>query len=255
MKKMLTVTVVLMLSLIACNKGGTANVSNMPKPKDFNDQISYMIGTDVGTGLARDSIALNYDYFILGIKNAMNKDSLLMTRPELDTLRKKLQEVMMKKQDARMKQDEMQFRNQGMKNKAEGDKFLSENKNKPGVVTTASGLQYTILKEGNGPVPKMDDKIKLHLKGFYLDGREFDNTYKRQPVVLDVDKQIPGWKEAWTKMKVGSIWRIWLPPALGWGEAGVRPTIPANAVLIFEMEILSIEGKAEAMPANTPRPN
>jgi len=233
-----------MFALIACNKGGTANVSNLPKPKDFNDQISYMIGSDVGMGMARDSIALNYDYFILGIKNSMNKDSLLLTKTELDTLRRKLQEMMMKKQDARVKQDDMEWRSQAAKNKTEGDKFLQENKKKPGVITTASGLQYSVLKEGTGPMPKVDDKIKLHLKGFYIDGKEFDNTYKRQPIVLDVDKQIPGWKEAWTSMKVGSIWRIWLPPTLGWGEAGVRPTIPANAVLIFEMEILSIEGKS-----------
>lgn len=256
MKKVLTLAIFFVMALMACNKGGSANVSNLPKPTEYWDKISYMIGYDIGQGIGRDSVQLNFDYFLLAIKHGMAKDSTFADRKEYDSLRMKFQEMMMKKADARMKKDDMDWKAQGPKNKVATEKFLAENKTKPGVITTATGLQYQIIKEGTGQKVQADDKIKFHIKGSYMDGKEFDNSYNRQPIVLDVDKQIPGWKEAWLLMKVGSKFKIWLPPSLGWGDEGLRPTIPPASVLIFEFELLSIEGKADPMPANPQiRPN
>ncbi len=244
MKKTISFAVIFMFLMIACNKGGTANVPNLPKPKDFTDKVSYMIGNDVGTGMSRDSIKINFDYFLMGMQTAMAGDSSLLSKSEIDSLRAKFQESMMKNQEARRKLEDAQWKEAGIKNKIESEKFLAENKKKPGVITTASGLQYQIIKEGNGPIPKETDRIKFHIKGSYMDGKEFDNSYSRQPIILDVSSQIPGWREAWTMMKVGSIWRVWVPSSLGWGENGMRPTIPAAAALIFEFELLSIEDKS-----------
>lgn len=230
--------------LTSCGKG---NVDNLSKPKEYNDKVSYMIGKDIGNSFIQQNLNknINMDYLLLGLKHGMAQDSTFMSSKELDSLRMKFQEQMMKVQNEKMKQDEEKWKSEGVKNKAEGEKFLAENKNKPGVITTNSGLQYMVIKEGSGKTPVSDDQIKIHLKGYYLDGKEFDNTYNRQPAEISVSASVPGWQEVFKMMKEGSIYRFWLPPALGWGEMGARPTIPANAVLIFEVELLQITGKTQ----------
>lgn len=228
------------LILLACNNKETIK-TNLPKPKDFDDKASYMIGYDIGRQMVRDSLKVNMDYLILGFRNAFKGDSTFMTRAELDSFRIEFQKVLLSKQDERMKLEEQRLLQEAPKNLAAGKAFLDSNRKKPGVIETESGLQYQVLREGTGNIPKETDVVKMHVKAQYLDGREFDNTYPRGPVTLEVAKLVPGWKEAVTKMREGSIWRVFIPPHLGWGEKGAPPTIPPNATVIFEFELISIE--------------
>ncbi len=238
--KRISFSFLLSFVLLSCQQGETLK-TNLPKPKEFDEKASYLIGYDIGRNMVRDSLKINMDYLMLGFRNAFKGDSTFVTNAELDTFRRQFQAVMVEQQDKRMKEQERKIMEQAPKNLAEGKAFLESNKNKPDVVTTPTGLQYTVLKEGNGKTPTMNDMVKIHIKAYYLDGKEFDNTYNRQPVTLPISQQVPGWQEALTHMKEGSKWRIYMPPNLGWGEKGAPPTIPPNATLIFEIELLSIE--------------
>ncbi|MGQ9818777.1 MAG: FKBP-type peptidyl-prolyl cis-trans isomerase [Candidatus Kapaibacteriales bacterium] len=229
-----------LLTLYACSEGEKIK-TNLPKPTQFKDKASYMIGYDIGMSIVRDSLKVNLDYIILGFHNAFKGDTTFLSRGELDTFRMEFQKFIIENQEKRRKIEEQKLREQAPKNLAEGKAFLDSNKNKPGVITTESGLQYIVLKEGTGKTPKVDDFVKIHVVGKYLNGKEFDNTYSRGPVTIPLNQQAQGWREAITHMREGSKWRIFLPPHLGWGEMGAPPTIPPNATLIFEIELLSIE--------------
>lgn len=133
------------------------------------------------------------------------------------------------------------------KNKKAGEDFLAKNAKEPGVVTTTSGLQYLVLTEGTGPVPKPTDTVTVHYKGTLLDGTEFDSSYTRnQPFPTQVSNPgiIPGWQEVLKLMKVGSKWKVFIPSDLAYGPAGRPPRIQPNSALIFEMELLSIKEPA-----------
>ena len=127
------------------------------------------------------------------------------------------------------------------KNTQEGETFLAANKTKPGVITTASGLQYIIEKQGTGPKPKATDKVKVNYEGTLIDGKIFDSSIKRgQPVEFPVNGVIPGWTEALQLMPVGSKFKLFVPANLGYGDRGAGPDIGPGAVLIFEVELLGI---------------
>jgi FKBP-type peptidyl-prolyl cis-trans isomerase len=133
-------------------------------------------------------------------------------------------------------------------NQEAAKKFLDENKGKEGVKTTASGLQYKIVKEGTGDDrPATNDTVKVHYKGTLLDGTEFDSSYKRnQPAEFQVDQVIPGWTEAMQLMNVGSTYELYLPPELAYGDRGAPPVIEPGSMLIFEVELLDvIKGEEE----------
>src|ERR1700730_17703129 len=154
--------------------------------------------------------------------------------------------------DMQQKQTEM-----GQKNAATGDKFLADNKAKEGVKTTASGLQYKVLKEGTGATPKSSDTVTVNYRGTLLDGTEFDSSYKRgQPATFPVAGVIKGWTEALQIMKAGSKYQLFIPASLAYGEQG-RPGIPPNSVLIFEVELMDVKspqaGGATPAPAASPK--
>src|SRR5881394_629143 len=126
------------------------------------------------------------------------------------------------------------------KNKAEGEKFLEENKKKDGVKTTASGLQYKVLKEGSGPSPKETDTVVTNYRGTLIDGTEFDSSYKRnEPATFPVNRVIKGWTEALQLMKPGGKYKLFIPSNLAYGPGGAGGDIGPNATLIFEVELLS----------------
>jgi FKBP-type peptidyl-prolyl cis-trans isomerase FklB len=126
-------------------------------------------------------------------------------------------------------------------NKKEGEAFLTENKSKQGVTTTASGLQYSIITEGTGPKPTADDQVKVHYHGTLLDGTIFDSSVQRgEPIVLGLRHVIAGWTEALQLMPVGSKWRLFLPSDLAYGDMGSGAVIKPGATLIFEVELLDI---------------
>jgi len=126
-------------------------------------------------------------------------------------------------------------------NLKEGKAFLAENKEKEGVVTLESGLQYKVLKEGTGPFPKATDRVKTHYVGTLIDGTKFDSSIGKEPITFSVNGVILGWTEALQLMKVGSKWKLFIPSELAYGENGAGNRIGPNAVLIFEVELISIE--------------
>ncbi|MBU1140781.1 MAG: FKBP-type peptidyl-prolyl cis-trans isomerase, partial [Proteobacteria bacterium] len=122
---------------------------------------------------------------------------------------------------------------------------LAKNKEKKGVIVTASGLQYEIVKEGTGATPKAEDTVKVHYRGTKVDGTVFDDSYKRgEPAVFGVNQVIPGWTETLQLMKEGSTFKVAIPSSLAYGDQGVPPMIEPNSVLIFDVELISIEKPA-----------
>jgi FKBP-type peptidyl-prolyl cis-trans isomerase FklB len=143
--------------------------------------------------------------------------------------------------DLQVKQQE-QVKVLAEKNKKEGEAFLAGNKKKQGVITMPSGLQYKIMTDGKGKSPKATDMVTVNYKGTLIDGTEFDSSYKRgQPATFNVNGVIPGWTEALQLMKEGSKWQLFVPSNLAYGERGAGGPIGPNAVLIFEVELISIK--------------
>lgn len=123
-----------------------------------------------------------------------------------------------------------------------GEAFLKENAQKEGVKTTASGLQYLVLKEGDGKSPKATDVVKVHYKGTLIDGKEFDSSYKRgEPIEFPLNRVIPGWTEGVQLMKEGAKYQFFIPAKLAYGERGAGGVIPPNATLIFEVELIAVK--------------
>jgi FKBP-type peptidyl-prolyl cis-trans isomerase FklB len=203
--------------------------------KDQKDKVSYSVGLQIGFNLSRQKVDINPDILATGIKDA------LAGKPQLNP--DQIKEIMTTfEKDMEQKQKEA-----GEKNKTEGAKFLEENKKKEGVKTTASGLQYKALKDGNGAQPKATDTVTVNYRGTLINGTEFDSSYKRgQPATFPVNGVIKGWTEALQLMKVGSKYQLFIPSNLAYGERAVSPDLGANSTLIFEVELL------DAKPAPTP---
>jgi FKBP-type peptidyl-prolyl cis-trans isomerase FklB len=201
------------------------------------DKLSYAIGVNVGRSLQKDSVDVDPSILVQGLKDALSGGKTLMTDDEAKTVIVALQTSLQKKQEAVMQAA-------GDVNKKQGDAFLTANKMKEGVVTLPSGLQYKILTPGTGPKPSVSDSVVCNYRGTLIDGTEFDSSYKRgQPATFPVDKVIKGWTEALQLMPVGSKWQLFVPSEMAYGARGPSPTIGANSVLIFEVELLSIQGK------------
>ena len=204
------------------------------------EKISYMVGMDVGSRLR--SIQSDIDLaIVMQALNTVYKGEPPLLPPEEAS---KVAESFQKKKTAEM---ESKMKEMGSKNKTEGATFLAANKVKPGVKTTASGLQYQVVKEGTGPKPKATDKVKVHYTGTLTGGQKFDSSVDRgAPAEFVLNQVIPGWTEGVQLMSVGSKYKFVIPSALAYGErAG---PIPPNSTLVFDVELLEIM-KAEAAAA------
>jgi FKBP-type peptidyl-prolyl cis-trans isomerase FklB len=132
----------------------------------------------------------------------------------------------------------------GTQNKLLGQAYLAKNMSKPGVVTLPDGLQYRVIKVGQGPRPSATDTVTVHYAGRLINGQEFDSSYKRgEPTSFPVSGVIPGWTEALQRMNKGAVWELTIPAALAYGEQGAPPTIGPNETLIFKVELLDIKSK------------
>jgi FKBP-type peptidyl-prolyl cis-trans isomerase FklB len=212
--------------------------------KDEKDKASYAVGLNYGSNLKRQDIELDANQFFQGFKDAYSGKALLTEQEMREVLNAYSQQLRAKAEEKRKELAE--------KNKKEGDAFLAENKNKPGVITLPSGLQYKVITEGTGPIPKATDIVVAHYRGTLLDGTEFDSSYSRnQPLTRNVTGLVKGWQEALQLMKTGSKWQLFVPPNLAYGEHGSPPKIGPDATLIFEMELLSIQAPAQPV-ANAP---
>jgi FKBP-type peptidyl-prolyl cis-trans isomerase FklB len=202
--------------------------------KDQKDKVSYAIGLDIGSTLKRQMIDVNEDLMHMGIQDGLSGKKPLLNEEQVKETMTTFQKDQMVKQAATKKAA-------GDKNAAEGKNFLAANKTKEGVKTTASGLQYKVLKEGSGATPKAADTVKVNYRGTTIDGNEFDSSYKRgQPATFPVGRVIKGWTEALQLMKVGSKYQLFDPPDLANAERGAGTDIGPNATLIFEVELLAI---------------
>lgn len=200
-------------------------------------KASYAIGQQIGSNMKQQNIDIDADVMAMSMKDALKGESKL-TKEEIQQAMMKLQEAAMKKQQEA-----------GEENKKKGAEYLEKNKSADGIKVTASGLQYKVEKEGDGKTPTKTDTVKAHYKGTLIDGTQFDSSYDRgQPAEFPVQGVIPGWSEALQLMKVGAKYKLFVPPELAYGASG-RPGIPANSVLVFEVELLDIV-KAEAKPAH-----
>lgn len=235
----------LIICLAAVFVASIGLAQDKPQLKDQKDKASYSIGHDIGSTFKKQNVDLNPDALFAGLKDALAGKEPVLSKEEREKTLEVFQKEMMEKQAAVSKEA-------AEKNAAAGEKFLAENKKKDGVKTTASGLQYKVLKEGTGPSPKETDTVVTHYKGTLIDGTEFDSSYKRgEPATFPVNRVIKGWTEALQLMKAGSKYQLFVPSSLAYAERGAGREIGPNSTLIFEVELLSIkppEPKADAIP-------
>jgi FKBP-type peptidyl-prolyl cis-trans isomerase FklB len=211
---------------------------------DPKKKISYSVGMSIGGAWKNQDVEFDVETVAQGIRDQLAGKTLL-------TEAESRQVMMTFSTELRTKQEEKR-KALGDKNAADGAKFLAENKSKPGVVTLPSGLQYTILQEGKGEIPKSTDRVSCNYKGTLLDGTEFDSSYKNnKPAEFAVTGVIKGWTEALQLMKAGSKWQLFIPSELAYGPMGRMPKIGPNAVLVFELELLAVI----PAPATPPAPS
>ena len=218
------------LIISSCNK------TNSPAElENYRDTISYSLGVYVGKDLqTRGWDTLDMNLFYKGFMSAFNNDTLIIDRL---TAREKV-----RFHNNKIRYEQMN--NQFNKNKTAGEEFLRENKEKEGVVTLPSGLQYEILKEGSGVIPKAEDIVSVHYKGSLIDGTEFESSYGGDPAEFPVNRVIQGWVEALQLMPAGSIWKLYIPQDLAYADSP-RPggQIEPFMALVFEVELLDIVEK------------
>lgn len=192
------------------------------------DKVSYALGLSIGNNFQNSGIKdLQIDSFVNGLKAVLEN-----TQPELsyDEAKQIINDFF-----ANLQQERLEL------NKKAGEEFLAINKEREGVTTLPSGLQFQVLTEGDGPNPTETDKVKCHYQGTLINGTVFDSSYERgEPAVFGVNQVIPGWVEALQLMKVGSKWRLFIPSDLAYGEHGAGEAIEPNSALIFDVELLEI---------------
>jgi len=224
---------------------GTAKAQPPLTLKTQKEKVSYAIGMNIGTGMHRQSVQVDPNILLRGLKDALAGGKTLMTDEEAKAVMTQLQNEMRKAQQEKMEQA-------GAANKKEGEAFLEANKSKEGVKVLPSGLQYKILKEGTGPKPAATDTVVCNYRGTLVDGKEFDSSEKHGgPATFPVNGVIKGWTEALQLMSVGSKWQLFLPADLAYGDRGAGADIGPGATLIFEVELVSIQQAkpADAKPA------
>jgi len=207
------------------------------------DKFSYAIGWDIGEKLKKTGLEVNALTLGQGLKDAIDGTTGLLTQAQRQEIVQKIQKEFMAKKEA-------EFKQQAVKNKQAGEAYLAANKAKPGVKTTASGLQYKVIKEGTGAQPSDNDEVVVEYQGKLLNGEVFDSSYKRgKPAVAKVSDVIVGWKEALKMMKTGSEWEVVIPANLGYGETGLMGSpIGPNETLIFTIKLNAINN-SKAAPA------
>ena len=222
-----------------------AEVVVPPAPMFQNrmDTISYILGADIAKSFIKNEMKVNQDKLFKGFSDGMAKKDTLFTATQVTDIMKAYQDEMMKV---------FQAKNEiAMKKAAETAKaFFADNKTKEGVIELPSGVQYKMLKEGNGAFPVETDKVTVHYKGTLLDGTVFDSSIDRgQPVTFPLNQVIKGWTEGMQKCKLGGKIQLFIPSELAYGEKTTGP-IPGGSALIFEVELLKIEAAApEAVPS------
>jgi FKBP-type peptidyl-prolyl cis-trans isomerase FklB len=222
-----------------CGKTPHAKLEKLNKKtgKENMDKLSYSLGLGIGQQLAQMGVGdiINIDDFAASIKDVIAGNELKVSHKEAQTI---VQEFF-QKQEQKMQAERAE---KGKTAKVEGEKYLAENAKKEGVVTLPSGLQYQVLKEGNGKKPKATDNVKCHYEGFLIDGTLFDSSIQRgEPATFALQQVIAGWTEGLQLMQEGAKYRFFIPYMLGYGESGAGQAIPPFATLIFDVELIEVK--------------
>jgi FKBP-type peptidyl-prolyl cis-trans isomerase len=227
----------LIFSLVACeNKAETEDTTTTTKdkPTTIREIKSYGIGKFLADHVRQDSGRIDYEYLVMGLKDAVDHKEPRVSENEIMQAFQKDDEVKFKAEN-NISDEDIQA------NRAAGEKFLAENKNKAGVKVTESGMQYEILKSGTGNIPQSKDRVHFQLKAYSIDGRELDNTYGLpDPPRAHVAGVFPGFKEAFMMMQEGSIWKLYLNADLIRGDMGIPDRFGPGETVIFELELLNI---------------
>jgi FKBP-type peptidyl-prolyl cis-trans isomerase FklB len=219
-----------------------------PVLKTTKDKVSYATGVDMVRSFQRQGIEVDQDLFLKGVKDGLSDGTLLLND---DDLKKTLNDFQtgqkMTLAERRQKSERMRkWRHAAMRtgeeNRKAGEAFLAANKGKDGVVTLPSGLQYKVLKAGEGGKPTDADTVECRYRGTLIDGTGIDDSDRGgQPAAIKVTEVIPGWREALKLMPVGSTWQLFIPPQLAYGTRGSGSAVGPNATLIFDVELLAIK--------------
>ena len=212
------------------------------------DKVSYAVGLNLGRGIHKEAVDVDPEILARGLRDGLGDTKPQMTDEEVQATLTELQkQVTAHQQEVRQQAIE--------KNKKAGEVFLAANKDKPGVVTLPSGLQYKIIEPGTGPKPTASDSVVCNYRGTLIDGTEFDSSYKRgQAATFPVGQVIKGWTEALQLMPVGSKWQLFIPPDLAYGERGTNGgPIGPNETLVFEVQLVSIQAKPQPAPGAQPQ--
>jgi FKBP-type peptidyl-prolyl cis-trans isomerase len=199
--------------------------------------MSYVIGRDVGSQFKDLEVDIRIEPFVLGIEHVRSGGASLIDTVAADSLRRLF--AIAARERLEQRQQEL-----AEEQRKESVEFLARNRQKPGIKTTTSGLQYKVLEQGRGPRPEREDSVLVEYTGMLVDGTVFDSA--GAPVVLELQRTIPGLTEGIMMMRVGSRYRFYLPPDLAFGEEGIPPMIPPNAVLIFDVQLVNIGGQQKA---------
>lgn len=249
---MTALAVSLALLIAGCNKPGddakagkddkaqpaaTADKDALPGLPTEKDRNSYMVGMALAKQFEPMKDEIDVDVVVRGLRDALEGKKTLLTTEQAQEVGSAFNQKMQARQMQKMLEDAQQ-------NAGKGKAFLEANAKKPGVTTTASGLQYQVIQAGNGPKPKPTDTVRVNYKGMLLDGTVFDDSSQHGgPAQIPLSQVVPGWQEGIALMPVGSKYRFWIPSELGYGESGTPGgPIPPNATLVFEVELLGIGG-------------
>ncbi len=222
-----------LVGLLLTGQGIAEETLVLKTPKE---KMSYSIGVEFMRNLRQQGVDIEFDLVMKGMKDALAGGRLLMTEGDLRSTMNAVQAEIRRKQRLGTRG------RAAADNKKEGEAFLAENKEKEGVVTLPSGLQYKILKAGGGKKPTDADTVECHYRGTLINGSVFDSSdLGGQPATLEVKGLIPGWQEALKLMPVGSKWQLFIPPQLAYGEQGAGRIIGPNSTLIIEVELITIK--------------
>ena len=235
MKKCL-VCVAVFMSFFTVGIAWSEELSKKPKKvlKTEKDKVSYSLGTEIGGSFKALKDEIDMDLLWQGFSDSINDRKLLLSPEESQAVKREFLTRIKKERTSEMD-------NMADENRKKGMTFLLDNKTKAGVITTKSGLQYKILRKGDGAKPKLTDQVKVHYRGTVISGEEFDSSYKRgTPATFRLNAVIKGWQEGLQLMSPGSKYQLFIPSELAYGERGAGNLIGPNATLIFEVELLDI---------------
>ena len=237
LKMFLYVPMILSLSLFSCEK------KKSEEKAELNDQkakVSYIIGASQISGMKESGIEINLEALIQGMKDSYEEKELAISEEEIQEIMTVFQTEMRAKQQTQREQQMADHNRLMTENLEKANVFWSENKSRPGVITLPDSIQYEVLKKGSGPSPSLTDSVRVNYRGTFLDGKEFDSSYKyNKPMTFVANQVIKGWSRVLPLMKTGDKWKVYIPPQYAYGQNGNR-MIPPNSFLIFEVELLEV---------------